>query len=136
MSYSVVVVVSPCADCAAVFAGGHKRSGVYYVKPTTAGCPVPVWCDMDTPPGGWLVFQRRQDGTVGFNRNWAQYRHGFGNVAGEHWLGNDNLFLLSNQVTLPQGREGPREGGWWWWSGGGITVDLSCLRLWFVDTVL
>nr|KAG5703448.1 hypothetical protein BaRGS_022497 [Batillaria attramentaria] len=84
-------------DCAAVFEGGHKQSGVYYVKPGTAACPVPVWCDMDTPPGGWLLFQRRQDGSVSFRHNWDEYRDGFGNVAGEHWLGNDNIFLLSNQ---------------------------------------
>lgn len=86
------------ADCAAVFEGGHKQSGVYYVKPTTSACPVPVWCDMDTPPGGWLVLQRRQDGSTNFKRDWAAYKDGFGNVAGEHWLGNDNMFLLSNQV--------------------------------------
>ncbi|XP_076448814.1 uncharacterized protein LOC143285434 [Babylonia areolata] len=84
-------------DCAEVFEGGHRRSGVYYVKPTAAACPVPVWCDMDTPPGGWLLFQRRQDGSVPFKQDWAHYRDGFGRVDGEHWLGNDNLFLLSNQ---------------------------------------
>lgn len=84
-------------DCAEVFSGGHTRSGVYYVKPATAACPVPVWCDMDTPPGGWLLLQRRQDGSVSFNRDWATYKDGFGNVAGEHWLGNDNMFLLTNQ---------------------------------------
>lgn len=54
---------------------------------------------MDTPPGGWLVFQRRQDGSVSFKHDWQGYRDGFGNVAGEHWLGNDNIFLISNQVT-------------------------------------
>ncbi|KAL8574588.1 hypothetical protein ACOMHN_061588 [Nucella lapillus] len=84
-------------DCTAVFEGGHRQSGVYYVKPTAAACPVPVWCDMDTPPGGWLVLQRRQDGSLNFKQNWVQYQDGFGNVAGEHWLGNDNMFLLSNQ---------------------------------------
>ncbi|XP_076470094.1 uncharacterized protein LOC143300366 [Babylonia areolata] len=84
-------------DCAAVFSSGHRQSGVYYVRPHAAACPVPVWCDMDTPPGGWLLFQRRQDGSVPFKRDWDQYRDGFGSVDGEHWLGNDNLFLLTNQ---------------------------------------
>ncbi|XP_067651297.1 techylectin-5B-like [Haliotis asinina] len=84
-------------DCATVYAQGIKKSGVYYIKPTCAACPVPVWCDMDTPPGGWLVIQRRKDGSTSFNRNWQQYKQGFGDVSQEHWMGNDNIFLISNQ---------------------------------------
>uniref|UniRef100_A0A4W5M2R5 Microfibril associated protein 4 n=1 Tax=Hucho hucho TaxID=62062 RepID=A0A4W5M2R5_9TELE len=41
------------------------------------------------------VFQRRMDGTENFYRHWAHYKSGFGNVAGEYWLGLDNIFLLT-----------------------------------------
>lgn len=70
---------------------------MYYVTSLYTYCPVPVYCDMDTPPGGWLLIQRRQDASVNFNRKWHEYRVGFGDVNGEFWLGNDNLFLLTNQ---------------------------------------
>jgi hypothetical protein len=40
------------------------------------------------------VFQRRKDGSVNFNRTWAEYREGFGNPGGEFWLGNEMLHLL------------------------------------------
>ncbi|GFR93896.1 fibrinogen-like protein 1 [Elysia marginata] len=84
-------------DCAGVHKAGHRRSGVYYIKPLYASCPIPVWCDMESPGGGWLVLQRRKDGKERFNRGWEAYRSGFGDVSREHWLGNDNIFLLTNQ---------------------------------------
>ncbi|XP_026206509.1 microfibril-associated glycoprotein 4-like [Anabas testudineus] len=33
------------------------------------------------------VFQRRMDGTVNFYRPWDYYKFGFGDPAGEYWLG-------------------------------------------------
>ena len=43
------------------------------------------------------VIQRREDGSVDFLREWADYKHGFGNIAGEYWLGNEKIHLLTNQ---------------------------------------
>lgn len=33
------------------------------------------------------MIQNRFDGSVNFERNWAEYEHGFGDMSGEHWLG-------------------------------------------------
>eukprot|EP00058_Branchiostoma_floridae_P024839 XP_002610329.1 hypothetical protein BRAFLDRAFT_62447 [Branchiostoma floridae] len=57
-----------------------------------------VFCDMDTDGGGWTLFQKRQDGTVYFYRDWADYKAGFpSNLNGEFWLGNGKLYRLAVQ---------------------------------------
>ena len=43
-----------------------------------------VYCD---PCGGWTVIQRRKDGSENFNRPWADYEKGFGDLNGEFWYG-------------------------------------------------
>ncbi|KAK2192775.1 hypothetical protein NP493_23g05016 [Ridgeia piscesae] len=74
-------------DCADVLAAGETESGIYTVWLADTGRQVDIFCDMDTDGGGWLVFQRRQSGTVDFFRDWSSYKSGFGNVSGEFWLG-------------------------------------------------
>ncbi|XP_074167456.1 tenascin-X isoform X1 [Sminthopsis crassicaudata] len=73
--------------------------------------PLEVYCDMETDGGGWLVFQRRMDGHTDFWRDWAEYAHGFGNISGEFWLGNEALHSLTQagdyslRVDLRAGNE-------------------------------
>ncbi|XP_056371606.1 fibrinogen-like protein 1 [Oenanthe melanoleuca] len=84
-------------DCASVYYTGLRRSGIYSVLPSVRGLPVEVLCDMDTEGGGWTVIQRRQDGSVDFNRTWIEYKEGFGDLNGEFWLGNDNIHRITSQ---------------------------------------
>ena len=55
------------------------------------------YCDGTTAGGGWLVVQRRQDGSVDFNRGWIDYEDGFGSLTGEFWYGLTPLHCLTNQ---------------------------------------
>ncbi|XP_061583019.1 angiopoietin-1 isoform X1 [Cololabis saira] len=84
-------------DCADVYRAGYSVSGVYQIYIGNRTEPVQVYCDMDTSGGGWTVFQRRFNGSVDFQRSWKEYKMGFGDVLGEHWLGNEVLHLLTNQ---------------------------------------
>ena len=55
------------------------------------------YCDTLTNGGGWLVVQRRQDGSVDFNRGWVDYEEGFGSLTGEFWYGLQSLHCLTDQ---------------------------------------
>ncbi|XP_073447456.1 fibrinogen-like protein 1 isoform X1 [Aquarana catesbeiana] len=89
-------------DCADIYKQGIRENGIYTIQPIALRQPFEVYCDMVTDGGGWTVFQRRQDGTVDFNRTWQEYKQGFGSLQGEHWLGNEHLQSLtrSGQHTL------------------------------------
>ncbi|XP_059202306.1 fibrinogen-like protein 1 [Centropristis striata] len=83
-------------DCSQIFSSGSKSSGFYTIRPVGSPGPVRVDCDM-SDGGGWTVVQRRINGSERFNRSWAEYKDGFGDVGAEFWLGNDNLHYITTQ---------------------------------------
>ena len=74
-------------------------SGVYSMKNFCGNDSVEafVYCDNCNEGGGWLVVQRRQDGSVDFNRTWLEYDDGFGKLTGEFWYGLRALHCLTGQ---------------------------------------
>ncbi|XP_008330923.1 angiopoietin-related protein 5 isoform X2 [Cynoglossus semilaevis] len=72
-------------------------SGIYIVHPENMDTSFEVFCEMDYMGGGWTVMQRRNDGLTDFKRSWSDYVDGFGNLAGEHWLGLKKVFHIVNQ---------------------------------------
>ena len=50
---------------------------------------------METAGGGWIVFQRRHNEFVSFDRGWLEYKEGFGDINGNYWLGLEKLHMLA-----------------------------------------
>ncbi|XP_061167819.1 fibroleukin-like [Saccostrea echinata] len=83
-------------DCKDLFDNGQSYSGVYEIYPyCTASHPVRVYCDMETMNGGWTAIQKRVLGSVSFNRNWEEYKNGFGAPEHDFWIGNEVIHQLT-----------------------------------------
>lgn len=53
-------------------------------------------CDSETDEGGWILIQNRFDGSTDFLRPWNEYKEGFGNIAGEFWMGLEKIYDLTS----------------------------------------
>uniref|UniRef100_A0A674HXP9 Angiopoietin 2 n=1 Tax=Terrapene triunguis TaxID=2587831 RepID=A0A674HXP9_9SAUR len=84
-------------DCAEAFKSGLTTSGIYTLTVPNSAEEKKTYCDMESSGGGWTVIQRRKDGSVDFHRTWKEYKMGFGDPAGEYWLGNELVSQLTNQ---------------------------------------
>ncbi|KAJ8039660.1 Ficolin-1 [Holothuria leucospilota] len=85
-------------DCYHAYQSGHREDGVFTIQPSEwTGEPFKVLCNMTIDGGGWTVLQRRVNGSVSFERNWDEYKNGFGILEHEIWLGNDKMYYLTKQ---------------------------------------
>ncbi|EDO43717.1 predicted protein, partial [Nematostella vectensis] len=85
-------------SCADLLLMGHRKSGVYTIRPSDS--LFTVFCDQDTHGGGWTVLQRRFNGSVDFYKSWDEYKEGFGSFEGEFWAGNDNIHRLTSVTPV------------------------------------
>ena len=77
-------------NCSEIYkSAGKPTDGVYTIKPDNLPA-FDVFCDQTTAGGGWTVFQKRLNGSDDFYRYWNDYKHGFGDLKSEFWLGLDN----------------------------------------------
>jgi ficolin len=89
------VVSSICVvDCKDHYDCGSRTDGVYSIYAQGLG-DRSVYCDMTG--GGRTVLQRRLYGYVNFDRRYDDYINGFGDVAGDHWLGLELMHLLTTR---------------------------------------
>ena len=93
------VLAASCAEVLAAMPG--TPDGPQTIDPDGIGGepPVETLCDMTTNGGGWTLVAANDETTtfVEFDRDWAEYRDGFGDLAdGLGWLGNEQLHHLTS----------------------------------------
>ncbi|KAL4227124.1 hypothetical protein ACF0H5_015097 [Mactra antiquata] len=65
---------------------------------------------MSSDSGGWIVIQQRTNASD-FYMTWEEYKVGFGDLNGNFWLGNENIWTLTNtghwklRIELTYGHE-------------------------------
>ena len=59
-------------DCKDAYQKGHTVDDVYMINPDNQTA-FPVYCNMSVDGGGWIVLQRRFDGSVNFDRVWTEW---------------------------------------------------------------
>ncbi|XP_076114481.1 microfibril-associated glycoprotein 4-like [Mytilus galloprovincialis] len=76
------------------------KDGIYLVYPKgkMTSRKISVYCIMSGNKK-WTVIQKRTDGSMDFYRTWSEYSNGFGRVDEDHWLGNENIYRLSQDGT-------------------------------------
>jgi len=83
----------------------HAQSGLYLISPGGLEAKTAI-CENDQLGGSFTVIQNRKNGSEPFDRNWDDYKNGFGTVAaldsaaceeGEFWLGNEYIYAMQNK---------------------------------------
>lgn len=98
-NYEVRYCCSRASSCLDIYRKNESSpDGVYKIYSPYVDKPFSVFCDMKR--GGWMVIQKRLDGSQDFYKTWKEYVAGFGNKNSEYWLGLDTIHNLTTGVDV------------------------------------
>ncbi|XP_051891833.1 fibrinogen-like protein 1-like protein [Pristis pectinata] len=84
-------------DCTEIESENKRAgTGLYVIQPT--GSPPLVVNCIRRGNSSWTVIQRNSRlSKITWTESWTTYKYGFGDVLGDHWLGNEYIYLLTKQ---------------------------------------
>lgn len=95
MNCNIPDLMAP-SNCDQLYEAKANCDGVYVI--TLQQAPVRVYCEMDSGSGSTVIMRRGQFNDyelTKFNRNWKDYKQGFGTIDADFWLGLDNIHELT-----------------------------------------
>ncbi|CAH2278202.1 Hypothetical predicted protein [Pelobates cultripes] len=85
-------------DCSDIWVRNQRSvSGVYRIRPIGATDYFEAFCEMKKDGGLTLIQSHNGNDELSFDTDWIDYKEGFGTLTGEHWLGLENMYLLTHQ---------------------------------------
>ena len=87
------IAINQNKSCLEIYQRGFNVDGIYTVILSDLSL-INVYCEMKK--GGWTRIMNRLDNSANFNKNWADYKYGFGQVESNHWLGLENIRKIVN----------------------------------------
>ncbi|XP_048389840.1 fibrinogen-like protein 1-like protein [Stegostoma tigrinum] len=88
-------------DCNELLQRGFTDDGLYVIQPEPLKLtpPLVVNCNMSYDcNGGWTVLHRNtRQSEMTWNETWTAYKYGFGNIQGDHYIGNQYMYYLTSQ---------------------------------------
>ncbi|KAH9519365.1 Ficolin-1 [Bulinus truncatus] len=91
LSLNLYVFLERCGECRRAMQWPSQ-----YAKLYSKNLKATFLCDTRTDGGGWILIQRRLYKTTSFKRDWNEYKNGFGSICEDYWLGNENIFRITN----------------------------------------
>ncbi|XP_062903597.1 fibrinogen-like protein 1-like protein [Mobula hypostoma] len=88
-------------DCNELLRQGYNLSGIYVIQPQPLDKTplLIVNCEMEYDCGGWTVIEKKtRQSPLTWNETWTTYQYGFGNILADHYLGNEYIYFLTNQL--------------------------------------
>nr|XP_018667510.2 ryncolin-1-like isoform X2 [Ciona intestinalis] len=82
------------SSCQKLYDVGYRRNGLYDIYLDERN-KLEVYCDLENHGSGWTVIQRNMDNRTDFDRNWLDYKTGFGNKLASFWIGLENIRALT-----------------------------------------
>jgi len=99
------VLMTKAPDCKSLYEAGMRENGIYQLYIEDPGSQRPltpqVYCELSDSSidgGGWTYIQSRVDDSVDFYRYWDEYEDGFGDPAGNYWVG----LKVIHELTSPK----------------------------------
>ena len=74
-------------------------NGIYRIYPDGKNETL-AYCEMNSV--GYTVIFRKLARITGesFNRNWIDFKNGFGNLNESHWIGLENIYQMTNRRSM------------------------------------
>lgn len=90
-----MITIRSCCELK-TFLPDYAPSGVYKMSRGKFASPANVYCDTTTDGGGWTVIQRnRNNSQLSFDKNWVDYKDGFGDLDKDFWYGLEAIHTLT-----------------------------------------